>query len=332
MANLYYSKKTIMFFINNKVSEINNEQWSQLLASSKVSTFFQSRECYDFYASLSFLTPFCFSLSEDNYLKAVLVGYIEKDGGKVKQFFSRRAIVNGGVLLSEDISDEALSAFLSYCKKQVKGEAIYIEFRNFKDYSNYKEIFRSNGFVYEPHLDFQIDTSSEEVMKQNLGKSRSRDLKFSLRDGAQVVTDPSYEEVNEFYQVLESLYKTKVKTPLFPFEFFDKLYHEPFSKFVLVRYQEKIIGGTVCVGDEGGTLFEWFACGKDGVYKNIYPSTVATYSGIEYAVQNDFPVFDMMGAGNPDESYGVRDFKSKFGGKLVEFGRYKCILNKACTG
>ncbi len=29
-------------------------------------------------------------------LKGVIAGYIQKDGGKVKQFFSRRAIVNGG--------------------------------------------------------------------------------------------------------------------------------------------------------------------------------------------------------------------------------------------
>jgi lipid II:glycine glycyltransferase (peptidoglycan interpeptide bridge formation enzyme) len=30
----------------------------------------------------------------------------------------------------------------------------------------------------------------------------------------------------------------------------------------------------------------------------------------------------MMGAGKPDEGYGVRDFKAKFGGELVEHGRY----------
>ena len=30
----------------------------------------------------------------------------------------------------------------------------------------------------------------------------------------------------------------------------------------------------------------------------------------------------MMGAGKPDEDYGVRDFKAKFGGELLEHGRY----------
>ena len=30
----------------------------------------------------------------------------------------------------------------------------------------------------------------------------------------------------------------------------------------------------------------------------------------------------MMGAGKPNEPYGVRDFKAEFGGKMVEYGRY----------
>ena len=316
-----------MISFNNTIEEIAIKQWNQLLASSNEASFFQSKDCFDFYASLPFLTPFCFSISEDNYLKAVMVGYVERDGGKFMQLLSRRAIVNGGVLLSNNISENTLTSFLSYCIKELKGKAIYVECRNFNDYSRLKKIFATSGFQYEPHLNFQIDTSSQEKMQANMGKSRLRDVKFSLRDGATVVNEPKFAEIKEFYQVLERLYKTKVKTPLFSFEFFEKLYSETFSHFILVRYQDKIIGGTVCVGLPNQTLYEWFACGEDGCYKNIYPSTLATYSGIEYAAQNGYPVFDMMGAGTPDESYGVRDFKSKFGGKLVEYGRFRFVLN-----
>ena len=36
----------------------------------------------------------------------------------------------------------------------------------------------------------------------------------------------------------------------------------------------------------------------------------------------------MMGAGAPgDGGYGVRDFKAKFGGELVEYGRFKYVCN-----
>ena len=35
----------------------------------------------------------------------------------------------------------------------------------------------------------------------------------------------------------------------------------------------------------------------------------------------------MMGAGKPDDDYVVRDFKAKFGGQLVEHGRFLHVLN-----
>ena len=312
----------------NNPDEINKQQWKALLCFSKTCSFFQSRECYDLYAANpSFMQPFCVAVEDVGLLKGVIVGYIQRDGGRVKQYMSRRAIINSGPLLADDISEEALAALLNECKKQLQGKAIYIECRNFEDYTPYKDTFRNCGFSYVPHLNFHIDTSSEEVVNQNLGKSRKRDIRTSFRDGAEIVESPTHEEVHDFYAILSNLYKNKVKTPLYPFSFFEHLYQQDYSKFLLVRLNGKIIGGTVCVCLSGYAMYEWFACGEDGAYKNIYPSTVATYAGIRYTSQHGYQHFDMMGAGKPDESYGVRDFKAKFGGKLVEHGRFLHVLN-----
>ncbi|MGC3976999.1 MAG: peptidoglycan bridge formation glycyltransferase FemA/FemB family protein [Paludibacteraceae bacterium] len=114
-----------------------------------------------------------------------------------------------------------------------------------------------------------------------------------------------------------------MKTPLFPYEFFNIFidsnnHHHLF----LVKYQDKVIGGSLCVSYMNEILYEWFVCGLDGRYKNRYPSTLATWAAIEYAASNGFNYFDMMGAGKPDEGYGVRNFKAKFGGELVEHGRF----------
>ena len=91
--------------------------------------------------------------------------------------------------------------------------------------------------------------------------------------------------------------------------------------------KDEIIGGSVCVAFDNKILYEWFVCGRDGVYKNIFPSTLATWAAIEYAATNKFEKFDMMGAGKPEEGYGVRQFKAKFGGELVEHGRFLYVIN-----
>lgn len=316
-----------------EIENISKEGWDELVKSSPVATWFQTYEAYIFFSNLSFLEAFAFAVRSEGQLKGLIVGYIQKDGDKLKQFFSRRAIILGGPLLAKDITEEDLKALLDALKKRLRKKVIYIETRNFNNYSQWRSFFETDGFVYEPHYDIIVDTSSLEVVEANLGKSRKRDIRVSLREGASVVQEPELEQVRQFYVILERLYKEKVKTPLFPIEFFESLYEHKSSKFLLVEYNGEIIGGTVCVGLEHNAVYELYACGKDRVYKNVFPSELATYGGLQYAVEKGFPRFDMMGAGKPgDGGYGVRDFKLKFGGKLEDFGRYLYVCNHLLFG
>lgn len=306
--------------------EIDRSEWSRLLASSAIGTWFQTPEAYEFYSSMPELfRPFAYGLVNEGEMRAVCVGYVTVEKNAVKQFMMRRAIIVGGPVLVDNCSEEEAAMLMSAVRKQLQSQAIYVETRNFNDYSRWKETFEKAGFEYVPHLNFHVDTSSVEVVEANLGKSRKRDIRTSLRDGAAIIEKPTLEQVREYYAILENLYKTRVKTPLFPFSFFEKLWQHKDGRFILVALNNEIIGGTVCVEQEGKCLYEWFACGRDGEWKTIFPSTLATYSGIRYAAEHMIPRFDMMGAGKPDEAYGVRDFKAKFGGKEVEHGRFLCV-------
>ena len=306
--------------------EISREEWSELVKASATATWFQTPEAYEFFASQPELfKPFVFGIENECKLCGVCVGYITVEESAIKQMLTRRAIIVGGPCFADDCADEEVIALMSAVRKELMSKAIYIETRNFNDYSKWCGAFEKAGFSYQPHLNFHVDTSSVEVVEANLGKSRKRDIRTSLRDGATIIEKPTLEQVREYYAILEHLYKTRVKTPLFPLSFFEKLWQHKDGRFILVELNGEIIGGTVCVEQEGKCLYEWFACGRDGEWKTIFPSTLATYSGIRYAAEHSCPQFDMMGAGKPDEAYGVRDFKAKFGGKEVEHGRFLCI-------
>ena len=305
--------------------DIDIRQWQALIEDSPVATWFQTPMAYEFYDSLpKEMIPFVVGVTDDNKLKGLVVGYITNENNPLKQFLTRRAIIIGGPLLSDDISDEALTILL-LAVKQYLGEAIYIETRNFNDYSRWRNVFEQCGFTYQPHLNFHVDTSAVEIVEQNLGKSRKRDIKTSIRDGASIVENPTIEQVCEYYKLLKHLYSTKIKTPLFSQYFFEQLYAHPNGRFILVKREGEIIGGTVCVELPNKCLYEWFVCGRDGEWKSIFPSSLATYAGIRYAAEHGCSRFDMMGAGKPEEAYGVRDFKARFGGEMVEHGRYLCI-------
>lgn len=315
-----------------EIQDIDKSQWDALIQSSPVATWFQTQEAFGFFDSLSFMEAFAVAVESEGKLKGLVVGYVQKDGGRLKQFLSRRAVILGGPLLADDISDEELATLLNALKDRLERKAIFIETRNFNDYSRWRTVFEQCGFGYEPHLNFHVNTETKEIAQANIGKHRWRYIRISMRDGAKLVEIPTWEQVEKFYGILTDLFETKVKTPLFPIAFFKELFKLQSAKFFLVEYEGEIIGGSICVCLEGRTVYEWVKCGNEHFHKNIRPSSLVTWLGIEYAAENGYPRYDFMGAGKPNEAYGVRDFKAEFGGELVEHGRFVYVCQPVLFG
>ena len=312
--------------------DIDRAEWSALVKASATGTWFQTPVAYDFFASQPELfRPFAIAVEEVNELtseralRGVCVGYVTVEKSAFKQFLTRRAIIIGGPVIANDATSEEVETLMKAVRRQLQAQAIYVETRNYNDYSRWKDAFVKAGFEYVPHLNFHIDTSSMEIVDANLGKNRKRDIRTTIREGVTIIEHPTDEQVCEYYKVLDNLYRTKVKTPLFPLSFFLALSKHKDGRLLLMEYQGRIIGGTVCVEQANKCVYEWFVCGEDGVYPHVFPSSYATYAGIKYASEHGCARFDMMGAGTPDEEYGVRDFKARFGGELVEHGRFLCV-------
>ena len=270
--------------------DIDPQQWQALIDRSPYATWFQTKEAYEFYAANpDEMTPFIVGIEEDGYLTGVIVGYTTQEKNPIKQLLTCRSIISGGPLLAEDISETALAELLKAVKKTayrqspIANRPIYIESRNFHDYSKWRNIFEASGFAYQSHLNFHVDTSSSEIVDQNLGKSRKRDIRTTIRDGVTPVYQPTIEQVRAYYDILLDLYKTKVKTPLFKWEWFEQLYKVNSARFILTELEGKIVGGTVCMVLPGKALYEWFACGIDGVYPHI----------LSARINSVFPVFSV---------------------------------------
>lgn len=297
-----------------------------MVGSAETATWFQTEAAYLFFASLpTMMRPFAYGVAEDGVLKGVVVGFVTVEQSWWRQFFTRRAIINGGPLLAEDISTEALRLLLRRLREEVSKEAIYIEMRNFNDYSRWKDRFEACGFAYQPHLNFHLDCSEESVIQRNMHESRRRQVRKGLASGAVIEEAKTEQEVRDFYRILEQLYRRKVKTPLFGLEFFLAFFQQEWGKYLLVKYEGKVIGGMMCPILEGRTIYEWYVCGLEEPYREQHPSVMATYAAMQYAVEHGLPRFDFMGAGKPGDDYGVRAFKAQMGGQLVEHGRFLLI-------
>lgn len=308
--------------------EVCEAGWGQLLLTSPYATWFQSPEAYRFYGSLTKeMMPFVFGVSENEQLMGVIAGYITCERSAVKQFFSRRAIIMGGALLDEHISDDALTALLSNMLAVLRRKTIYIEVRNLHDYSQWKELFADVGLSYMPHLNFQVRCNHLEPLMKDFKSNRKRQVRKALDGGATIIESPTIAQVTDFYHLLKRLYAHKVRTPLPSLDFFLNFYNQHLGKFLLISYENRIIGGMMCPVLANHTIYEWYVCGLDKQYRKQYPSVLVTYAAIRYAAANNIPTFDFMGAGVPDVPYGVRTFKSRFGGVQVEYGRFLYVCS-----
>lgn len=298
--------------------------WLELLKNNPHSTPFQSPEWYDFVESVKNMSAEAIAISENSSVRALAVITIQKENG-IKGYFSRRGIIFGGPLL--DINTNVNECLLKNIITKLKDNAIYIESRNLSDYDAHKETFPKNGFSFVPWLNFQLDTLDQQTVFSGMSNSRLRQIKKAIRNDVSWREAANTYEVDSFFSILSDLYRNKVGKPLPQLEFFRNFYETKLGKYLLVFYGEKIIGGIMCPILDKRAIYEFYVCGLDEEYKEQYPSVMATWAGIDYACSNNIPVFDFMGAGQPEESYGVREFKSRFGGTLVEFGRFIKINN-----
>lgn len=317
--------------------QIDRTEWSRLVQASATGTWFQTPEAYEFFASMPALfVPFVVGVvcnpesdsepMNEEILRGVCVGYVTVEKNPARQFFTRRAIIIGGPALADDASSEEVELLMNGVKEltgeRINGAPIYIETRNFNDYSRWKEAFKNAGFSYQLHLNFHVDCTDKDRMYERLSDNRKRHIRKAVSLGVVITEAQSEQEITDWYCILAELYRRKVKTPLFPLSFFIQFYRQKRGVFLLVKYEGKVIGGMMCPIFEGKCIYEWFVCGMDNEYKNQYPSVMATWTAMEYANGHTIPMFDIMGAGVPGVPYGVRDFKAEFGGEMVEHGRF----------
>jgi len=271
-----------------------------------------------------------FALDNDDEIKAMLTGFIHTARSGVLSFLSKRLILLQPPLFSDL---EALDMILKALISLYGGKVVYLEIRNSVSLDEKAaKIFTRNDFSYKPHLNFIVECSKVDKAWSAISESKRRQIKKAQKNGAAIIEEPDLSQIREFYLILQDFYHLKIKKPLVPFSYFESLYHNKTdgyeTKFLLIEYQEKIIGGIVCPVSGNKLVHEHYVVGMDKEYKEEYPSVLATWAAIDYAARHGIAEFDFMGAGDPDTDYGVRDFKSKFGGKLVESGRYLYVQSR----
>lgn len=311
-----------------KINDISIDEWSRSLEKSKFGSPFHSCNFFNSLNNCRQYKGFIYSVEEKNETKAICLVSILKENG-IKARFSKRAIIYGGPILSEFTSAVELDFLLKGICKHLKKECIYIEFRNYFDYSAFNTTYLNNGFVYEAYVNVQLnisDLSVNQVISQ-FKYNRRREIKLSIEEGCKYFVSKSIDDLKGVYTILHDLYINKVKLPLPKINFFIELLQSNTMVLTVVKHEDKIIGGAFCPYLNNKSLYTFYYCGLRDYHKKIFPTHLAILAAIEFAKEQNLICIDFMGAGKMENNYGVRKYKMEYGGQLVEHGRYKKVLN-----
>jgi len=236
-----------------------------------------------------------------------------------------RAVVYGSVLFAPNpAGQEALVTLLRTYVHEADHEALFTELRNLSDLKAVQPVLSDCGFVYEDHLNYLIDLDRPiEAIMQSIGKRTRKKIRRQLRQDEVTIEEVTHrEQIAPWYAVLRQTYN-RAQVPLAApslFEAaFDILYPRGRIKFLAARVGQAYaaVSAELLYKD---VVYGWYG-GMDRAYSNFYPNELVTWHMLQWGTEQGYKVYDFGGAGKPDEEYHVRDFKAKFGGELVCYGR-----------
>lgn len=294
-------------------------------------TIFQALGMFEVYKKTKNYYPIYLAVEDDSKnIVGVLLAVIQKEHEGILGKFSARSIIIGGPLV-KDNNPKIIEFLLKEYNKEIKGKAIYTQIRNHWEWDiNKKAIFKKSGYIYEPHLDIIHDlTIPIDKQFMSLHKGRRKNIRRAEKADVKFREIQTVSEFEKSYELIQDTYK-RVRLPMPDKSLFSKSYvtltKNNILKVFVAIFEEKIIG-TRMVLCYNSLVYDWYA-GASNNHLDKYPNDFLPWKVIEWGSENGYKYFDFGGAGKPDIPYGVRDHKLKFGGKLVEHGRFEKIHNR----
>lgn len=308
------------------VNQLDENTWSAFVGQHPQGNIFHTPEMYHVFQQTSGYQPELWAVvgEQGQPLVLFLPVKISLKSGWMKAL-TTRAIVFGGVLAADTPeTEDALRHLLRAYQKDSGRKPLFTEIRNVTACPGQQPGLQTVGFAYEDHLNYLIDLdhSPDEVFKR-IGKRTQRNIRHGLNQGhVRIAEAATLSEVESGYALLKKTYQA-AQVPLADFSLFatafDLLAPRGMCLVTLARVEEHPAAASFELLYKD-TVYGWYG-GMDRSFGSYVPNELLMWHILRWGSEHNYKRYDFGGAGKPNEEYGVRDFKSKFGGELVCFGR-----------
>jgi len=305
---------------------IDQGKWDVFVYNHVSGNIFQTPFMYRVYTISKKFEPVALAVIDGNkdiqgILLAVVLKYYEGPVGN----FTARSIIHGGPLVKNN-DPIVLNLLLGQYVQIIKKRAIYSQFRNFWDWGSSKQKFFDNGFTYQDHLNILVDlTKSEEQLWDEMNPKGRNKVRRSVKKGSYFKIEQTEDALGQCYDILRQVYN-RAKLPLPDYNYFLNLFKvntKSHLKIFCAYYDNEIVGCMLGLAFKD-SVYDYYA-GSRAEYYDKNPNDLIPWEVFKWSKENRYKIFNFGGAGKPNVHYGVRDYKKKFGGRFVNYGRFEKV-------
>ena len=314
------------------VNSLPEALWSQFVEQHPEGNIFHTPEMFHVFEQTKGYTPAIWAAVGDGDILALFLPvHISLNTGLLRRL-TTRSIVFGGLLVNPKCNDHSILADLLKAYQQSVGYgSLFTEIRNVSCCDHFRSSLAQVRFFHEDHLNYLIDLAPppEEVFKR-IGHRTQRNIRHAMNQGKVEIREISSREGVVQSDVLIRKTYGNAKVPLAHRSLFENAF-EILHKKGMIQFTSAFVGEVPAATSVEllykGKVYGWYG-GMDREYRAFVPNEVLMWHILRTFCERGFQQYDFGGAGKPNETYGVRDFKAKFGGNLVNYGRNTWIPHK----
>jgi len=309
------------------VRSLDEDLWRDYVGQHPEGTIFHTPEIFQVFARTRHYRPEVWAVLQGHseILAFMLPVQIHIIDGWLRRLTTRTIIYGGILCKNSERGKQAIQLLLAAYEKSASIDALFTEFRNFYCLDDYRSILTSCGYQYEDHLNYLIDLDRPpEAILNSIGKRTRKRIRKGLRSGLVTINDVSHAgELDAWYATLQKTYRF-AHVPLADRSLFDSAFNILCPRGMARFLMAQVNGATGACSVElayKDKIYGWYG-GTDRAYGDVWPNEMLTWHVLEWGASRGYRVYDFGGAGKPGEEYGARSFKAKFGGELVNYGRF----------
>jgi lipid II:glycine glycyltransferase (peptidoglycan interpeptide bridge formation enzyme) len=300
--------------IELKILEKNElKEWNKIVRESPYGTIFHTLEWMEILERTYNVKKLPIGIYQDDKMIGVFPAFLQRKAflKLITSPLREAATPYGGPLIKENFLKEVALAFDKFTKNM---SYIDITFSPKMDLNG--KILRSSNyeerFTYILNLDQEID----DIWK-NLNKKCRNMIRKAEKSNVKIIEGDKKEYLEEYYKMVEDTYKKSNMKPPISMKYyqmvFDVLYPKKQLKVLFAEYDGKLIAGAIFPYFED-RIYYWDGASYQE-YNKVAPNNLIQWHLIEWAVKNEFKVYDMIGANIPS----IAKFKASFGGDMARY-------------